>query len=239
MPSNGGNDEWHFEFKPYAWLAAMNGTLRVGNQTAEVNASAGDLLGMLDFAAAVQVEAIKGRWRIIFDQNYMNLGTTGTGPLGISNIEVEPTLNIFEFGASYTFASVPNEDSTATDPLPPVFTAEVLGGGRYVRMKLELEPANLAPVEGSRNLIGPFGGARLKGMPHEKVSIIGEFTLGGSGAGSNFAWSAEGLVDWRINQQFSLFGGYRALGFNGNQASNTVGFDGHLRGLILGASIYR
>jgi len=47
-----------------------------------------------------------------------------------SLVRSQPTLNIFEFGGSYTFASIANDKGTATEPLPPVFSAEVLGGGR-------------------------------------------------------------------------------------------------------------
>ncbi len=234
-----GDDGWQFEIRPYAWLAGIYGTVRVNNQTAQVGADASAVLGMLDFVAQAQVEAIKGNWRIMFDENYANLGTTGTGPLGNVTVQVEPTMNIFEFGASYTAVSVKNKNATSTEPLPPVFTAEILGGGRFFRMKLELQANNLAPVEGSRNLIGPFVGNRFKVSPSKAVTLIGKYTVGGSGAGSNFAWSADGLVDLRLKKGFSIGGGYRALGINGDKPSNAVGFDGVMRGLILTMTLYR
>ena len=233
------DDEWHFEIRPYLWLAGVDGRLRVRNTTADVGKSSSNVLGMLDFAAAGQLEAIKGRWRIMFDENYVNLGTEGTGPLGFVTVDVQPTMNIFEFGASYMFAKVANKNSTASEPLPPVFTAEVLGGGRFFHLGLVLQANNNPPVEGSRNLIGPFIGNRFKVSPHKAVTLIGKYTVGGSGAGSQFAWSAEGLVDLRLKQGFSLGGGYRVLDMNADQASNAVGFDGQLRGLIMTMTFYR
>jgi hypothetical protein len=194
---------------------------------------------MLDFAAAAQVEAIKGPWRVMFDENYVNLGTTGTGPLGNVSVKVEPTMNIFEFGASYTAATLPNKKATATDPMPPIFTAEILGGGRYFHLGVQLEPSNIGAVEGSRNLVGPFIGNRFKFTPHKTVTLIGKYTVGGSGAGSLFAWSAEGLADLRIKRGLSLSGGYRVLGMNADEPSNAVGFNGQLRGLFFAATIYR
>jgi hypothetical protein len=77
-----GLEGWQFEIRPYIWLAGIDGTLRVRNTSAKVGKDSKDVLGMLDFAAAAQVEAIKGPWRVMFDENYVNLGTTGTGPLG-------------------------------------------------------------------------------------------------------------------------------------------------------------
>jgi hypothetical protein len=237
--TSSGAEGWQLEIRPYLWLAGIDGTLRVGNTTAEAGKGSSDVLGMLDFAAAAQVEAIRGRWRIMFDENYVNLGTTATGPLGNVTIKIEPTMNIFEFGGSYTAVALPNKEATDTDPLPPVFTAEILGGVRWFHLGVGLEPSNTAPVEGSRNLIGPFIGNRFKVSPNKTVTLIGKYTVGGSGAGSNFAWSAEGLVDLRLKKRFSIAGGYRVLGMDADEPSNRVGFDGQLRGLIVTMTFYR
>ena len=237
-PQTSDDDSWHFEIRPYLWAAGIYGQLRVRNTTADTGQSSSDVLGMLDFAAAVQVEAKKNRWSIMVDENYVNLGTTASGPLGLSSIEVEPTLNLLEFGVSYEFAQVANKDATASDPLPPVFSAEVLGGVRYVHFGLELQPQNLSTVEGSRNLFGAFIGNRVKASPHKAVTLIGKYTVGFSGVGSQFAWSADVLADVRLHRKFSIGGGYRWLGLNADDASNTVGFDGHLRGIIFTATLY-
>jgi hypothetical protein len=148
-------------------------------------------------------------------------------------------MNIFEFGASYTAVALPNKKATATDPLPPIFTAEILGGGRYFHLGVKLEPNNVGSVEGSRNLVGPFIGNRFKVSPNRALTLIGKYTVGGSGAGSQFAWSAEGLVDFRVKRRLSLSGGYRVLGMNADEPDNTVGFNGQLRGMIFAATIYR
>jgi hypothetical protein len=236
---SGGSEGWQLEIRPYIWLAGIDGTVRVRNTTAQVGKDSSDVLGMLDFAAAAQIEAIRGPWRLMFDENYVNLGTTGTGPLGNVTIDVEPTMNIFEFGASYTAVSVPNKKATATNPLPPIFSAEILGGGRLFHLGVELTPSIGSAVEGSRNLIGPFVGNRFKVSPNKVVTLIGKYTVGGSGAGSNFAWSAEGLIDLRLKKTLSLSAGYRVLGMDADRPSNTVGFDGELRGLIFAATLYR
>lgn len=231
-------ENWQFEIRPYIWLAGLYGTLRVNNTTAEVGQDSASVIGMLDFAAAAQVEAIKGNWRIMLDQNYANLGTTGTGPLGLVTLDVQPTINIFEFAASYTVAKIANKNATVSEPLPPVFTAEVLGGGRFFHLGLGLQANNNPPQEGSRNLVGPFVGNRFKVSPHKAVTVIGKYTVGGSGAGSNFAWSADALMDLRLKKGFSLGGGYRWLGMNADNPNNRIGFDGTMRGLILTMTLY-
>ena len=237
-PQTGDDDSWHFEIRPYVWAAGIYGRLRVRNRTVDTGQSSTEVLGMLDFAAAVQVEAKRNRWSIMIDENYVNLGTTASGPLGLSSVDVEPTMNILEFGASYEFAQVPNKEATSSDPLPPVFSAEVLGGARYVHFNLQLKPQNLPADEGSRSLFGVFIGNRVKARPHKAVTLIGKYTVGFSGDGSRFAWSADLLGDLRLHKKFSIGGGYRWLGLNANDPSNTVGFDGQLRGIMFTATIY-
>lgn len=231
------SDSWHFEAAPYLWAAALEGDLRVRNTTTHVESSFSDVFKQLDFAFATTFEASKGRWRLMLDENYVNLGTTGTGPLGRNTIAIEPTLNFFEFGASYAPVIVPNKDATDNNPLPPTLSVEILGGGRYTHLGLGLEPQNGNKVEGSRNLVDLFIGNRLKVRPHPAVTLSGKYTVGGGG--SEFAWTAEGLVDLRFRKNLSAWGGYRILGMNADQASNAVGFDGQMRGLIFGMTIYK
>lgn len=210
--------------------------LRVRNTTAHVQSSFSDVFKQLDFAFATQFEAIKGKWRLMLDENYVNLGTNGTGPLG-NPIEVEPTMNIFEFGASYEAVAVPNKRSTETEPLPPTFSAEILGGGRYVHFGLGLEPANRPQVEASRNLVDAFIGNRFKVRPHPAVTLIGKYTVGGGG--SNFTATVTGLVDFRFRKNMSAWGGYQLLDTNADQSTNVVGFNGQMRGLIFGMTMYK
>src|SRR5262249_24963684 len=119
------SDSWKLEIAPYLWAAALNGDLRVRNTTAKVDSSFSDLFKQLDFAFAVGDEAAKRRWRLILDENYMNLGTTGRGPL-TQNVVIQPTLNFFEGSVSYAPLIRQNENSTSANPLPPVLSAELL-----------------------------------------------------------------------------------------------------------------
>ena len=230
------SDEWHFEVAPYLWAAALKGDLRVRNSTAQVDASFSDLFKQLDFAFATRFEAGRRRWRVILDENYMNLGTTGTGLTG-QTVDVQPTLNIFEAGASYAVVVVPNEDSTANDPLPPVFELEGLGGLRHTHFGLGLQRGTNPAEEGSRNLVDFFGGGRLKGRPHPDFTIIVRSTVGGGG--SNLAWTFSGIGDYRFRKNMSFWGGYQILDMDSDDPANTIGFNGKLHGLIFGLSIYK
>jgi hypothetical protein len=229
-------ENWHIEVAPYLWAAALKGDLRVRNTVANVDASFSDLFKQLDFAFATRVEFSKGKWRIIIDENYMNLGTTGVGPLG-EVTDIQPTLNFFEFGGSYAPIVLANENSTANEPLPPVFSLEILGGARYTHFGLGLQRGTNPPVEGSRNLVDVFGGSRIKGRPHPQFAIIGKATIGGGG--SDFAWTISGVGEYQFRKNMSFWGGYQLLDMDSDKPSNTIGFNGQLRGLIFGMTIYK
>jgi hypothetical protein len=229
-------EKWSFEVSPYIWAAALKGDLRVRNTTAHVDASFSDIFHNLDFSFATAAEAIKGKWRVLIDENFINLGTTGTGPLG-ETTDIQPTLNFFEVGGSYAPVILRNKNSTASEPLPPIFSLEVIGGLRYTHFGLGLQRAGNPGVEGSRNLVDFFGGNRFKIRPHPKVTLIEKYTLGGGG--SSFAWTFTSLVDYRFRRCLSAWGGYQVLSMNSDDTSNVVGFDGQLRGLILGVTIHK
>ena len=229
-------EKWSFEVSPYIWAAALKGDLRVRNTTAHVDASFSDIFHNLDFSIATAAEAIKGKWRFLIDENYINLGMTGTGPLG-ETTDVQPTLNFFEVGASYAPVIIRNKNSTANEPLPPVFSLEVLGGLRYTHFGLGLQRGTNPAIEGSRNLVDFFGGNRFKIRPHPKVTLIEKYTLGGGG--SNFAWTFTSTVDYRFRKCLSAWGGYQVLSMDADDPSNVIGFDGQLRGLIFGVTIHK
>ena len=129
---------------------------------------------------------------MLIDENYINLGTTGTGPLG-EPTDIQPTENFFEAGASYAPVVIQNKNSIANETLPPIFSLEVIGGLRYTHFGLGLQRAGNPGVEGSRNRVDFFGGNRFKIRPRPKVTLIEKYTLGGGG--SHFAWTFSSLID--------------------------------------------
>jgi len=235
--ASGDTNVWHFEIEPYIWTASMDGTLRVRNTTAQVEAKFADMIKNLDFAFAGRFEATKGPLTVILDEDYINLGMNGTGPLGLVSVDVQPTVNIFEGGVAFMAADIPNKESSSASPLPPVFSAEILGGLRSFRMNLALTPSIGTGGEGSRHILDGFIGNRFKFRPRPAVTLIGKYTVGGGG--SNFSYSAAGLVNLRFKKNLSATVGYQVLGINGDQLTNTVGFNGQLRGLYLGLTFHR
>jgi len=229
-----GDSDVHYEITPYGWLSGIQGNLRVRNTPVRIDSNGFEVIKSVDFAFGIRGEVSKGRLGGFIDEDYANLGTSGhfNGPLA-TPYDVQPTINIFEVGPSYTLYFIPNSDNS----LPDKFSVEALGGLRWFHLGLGLKAGNNVDLEGSRNIVDFFGGARLKVRPDPKVTLSTRVTLGGGGSSS--AWTVNGLIDWRFRPNVSVMGGYQVLDMNADDLNNTVGFDGRLKGLIFGLTFYR
>ena len=230
------SDKWHVDISPYLWLAGISGDIRVGTNTVNIDkVSGGGLTSQLDFAFATRFEIRKGKLGVLLDENYLNLTATGTGPLGVGKTDVQPTYNMFEAGVAYELYSSPNHNSSGSDPLPPVFSLDVLGGIRYTHLGVALTRP-LFSAEGSRNIVDGFAGNRIQVRPVPRFTLSGQYTVGAGG--SHFSWTASGTADYRIWKPFSVWGGYQAYGINNEKNGKVVAFDGTIRGLLAGVTIH-
>lgn len=74
------SSEWEFRASPYGWLTGLDGTVGVGGLTGEIDQSFSDILPSLKMAAALQFEARNGRWGIIADGFYADMGASSNPP---------------------------------------------------------------------------------------------------------------------------------------------------------------
>lgn len=67
-------DGWSFQLTPYAFLAGLDGSVAVRGNSADVEASFGDLFDRLDFGAMLNIEVRRERWGLWMDAFYVDLG---------------------------------------------------------------------------------------------------------------------------------------------------------------------
>src|SRR5688572_8530017 len=72
-PQSTSDDEWHFVFSPYFWMAGLHGTTGGPNRTIQVDESFSDIFDSLKFAFMGVFEAHKGRWAIQTDVEYVSI----------------------------------------------------------------------------------------------------------------------------------------------------------------------
>ena len=70
------SDRWHFQLTPYFWAAGIKGDVGIAGTLSPVDASFGDIAENLDFAFAAHAEAARGKWKLLADLLYINLGSS-------------------------------------------------------------------------------------------------------------------------------------------------------------------
>ena len=137
--SAAGSEEWTYTLTPYLWMVGLDGDMTVQGVKTEVNSSFGDILSNLDFAIQAHGEAWKGDWGLFLDGTYVNLGIEGqSGPV---TMNVDSRFYQFEFGGLYRVATWQVGDASDRE-----VGLELLAGGRYTALKVELSPKGAPPL---------------------------------------------------------------------------------------------
>ncbi len=252
------SNTWKFEVTPYFWAPGIDADTTVSGQTAATDLSFVDLVDAADtlFGFMARVEAWKGKWGLIFDGMYIDVtieedAQLETPPVNVG-IEVEIAQSMLDFAVSYRVAEVSlgeNQD-TQTGKTTPVLRIEPIAGLRYNYLKQEIGLDVNVPGVGSRGTtlggseewFDPFVGGRILLIVNEKLTFGLRGDVGGFGIGeaSDLAWNLILGVGYQPWKRVSLKLGYRVydLDYETGSGRDTFGFDGQMRGPMLGATIY-
>lgn len=126
-PSNSSTD-WQFRIEPYGWLTGLDGRTGVGPLVTDIDQPFSDILDNIDMAAALQFEARNGRWGVIADGFYADLGGSGSpsGPL-YDSVEIDMKQFIGELSIAYRVYESPKG------------FVDVYGGIRYNNLSMDFE----------------------------------------------------------------------------------------------------
>lgn len=151
-------DRWTFSLQPYVWLPGVEGKFRYalppgGGGGANVEIDGENVLKALNFAALVQGEARKGRWLVATDLMYLDLGSEnsavrsvdfnpGSGPINIATSQLNVGTRSALDAVVWTLVG---GYSVVQDP---AFTLDLIGGFRYLGVKVRTDVRLSAAVTG-------------------------------------------------------------------------------------------
>jgi hypothetical protein len=224
----------------------MDGSITVRGLEADVDASFNDLLDEMNFGFMVAYEARKGHWGLWGNTIYSNLGNSDVdGPAGL--LEIDPSVTAFwqELGGFYRLGTWDLADSS--DKKMPSLTVDTFLGARYTYLDTKIDFKFEGPfrsssknVDEDKSWVEPLVGVRTIWDFYERWTLTLAGDIGGVAFGSDFAWSASGLIGY----QFSLFGednarvfaGYRTLSqdYTDGSGNDKFEWDVTLHGPILG-----
>jgi len=238
---------WEVTVAPYLWAISMDGSVTVRGLEADIDASFNDLLDEMNFGFMLAYEARKGHWGLWGNTIYSNLGNSDVeGPAGLNKIDPSVTAFWQELGGFYRLGTWDLADSPGKKT--PSVTVDTFLGARYTYLDTKIDFEGVFSgfvnnIDEDKSWLEPLLGIRTIWDLNERWVLTMAGDIGGVAFGSDFAWSASGLIGY----QFSLFGednarvfaGYRALYQDYTDGSGTDKFewDVTLHGPILGLRI--
>lgn len=243
--SDSTSDEWSFTVAPYLWAVGMDGDVGVAGVKTSVNDSFIDIMQDSDSVLAFMGDfsASKGPWTFFVSPVWTKLGSDDEsfGPL---KADVTQTLTIIGFGTKYRLAEWSLADVPGGSPAwaNQMFTFDLLAGGRYTHLKIELDFKRIGTTDKSKDWVDPFVGAVTEIGLTDKLSFRVRGDVGGFGVGSDITLNGVGLLGYKV-RPFGLDGtlaaGYRALyqDYTDGSGRNKFTWKMTLHGPVLGLAM--
>jgi hypothetical protein len=239
LPALGKSEtDWRYTLGLYAFLPiSTTGTSTVGGQTVPIDLDLGDVLDLLDFAAAGRFEAWKGDFGLILDANYVSISADGPlpGPLG-STFSVNVRQKWLGLLAAYRVADGTYGANNQR------YTFDIQGGARYnsLRQVVDVQtpgPLNPPTVGGDESWFEPVIGARGMWRLNDKWTTIASIDLGGFGAGGNDLQIGANIgFDYQPWDNTSVIFGYRyfSMDYSTTLSSGVFAYDTTQHGPYIG-----
>jgi hypothetical protein len=208
-------DGWQVSFVPlYFWATALNGQLSAGPASVPIALDFSDAADHLGGAFSFHFEAVRGRWGVLMDLNFIQLASSADFAVGpVQDVQGDFELDniMFEAGALYLV----NEARRLA----------VIGGLRtYTLAPTIAFTGSLAgiatPVDTSQTSPNAFGGVVFRPAITDKWTFISRADIGGGDA--DFTWSALAGVEYRFRPWGGLEFGYKALGIDVESGNNDL-----------------
>ena len=216
--------EWKHELAPYIWGSAMEGTVGVGDITADAEMSFSDIVDNLEFGFMGTYRASRDRYSITVDALYMGLGATEKGPGGVLKADID----VDQIGLETDFGYALNERFT------------LFGGLRYVSLDADVRVTGplgneLSGSEG-QDWVDPLVGAIYSWPLADEWTLNLRGDIGGFGVGSDFAWQGMATLRWQFSPRTSLGVAYRYLDidYEDGKGSNYFKYDVATSGPAMG-----
>jgi opacity protein-like surface antigen len=204
MPLPATAQDWEYSVSPYLWAPSIKTTVDNPLGESKTDTSFSGLFDALNAGAMLAAEARKGKWGIIGDLLYLNLESFGDTPFDTGFDGTRTTVKGGQITGYVAYRL--HEDERVT--------FDLLGGARYWSLDTDVRfNAGLLPEEnvgGTESWFDPVVGAQAQFKINEKwdATVRADYgSFGGGGAKQD--WQAIGIVGYRLNDKWSLEGGYR------------------------------
>ena len=217
--------EWENNVFLYGLVASIDGDARVGPIEQPVDVSFGDILDNLQMAFMGGYRGSNDRFSVVADVIFLALGNSkDTGLVRRADLDQL----IIDVTAGYRFSS----NFEAFAGLRATDLSAKIGLGDPLRREFEPSKTFYDPIFGAR-VMAPLDEGR-------KWWLQGRGDIGGFGASMDFTWQAMAHVGFKPTEWISIWGGYRALGqdFDDAGAQERFGMDVTYHGPVFGVGFH-
>jgi opacity protein-like surface antigen len=230
-PEGASPQELHGSATLYGWLPGLDAeTSTSGAISPSTSVSGGNVLKALNFAFMAAGEVHYGRFGVLQDLVYADLGTRGnlSGPLA-SSVDLDTNILISTTAIAYRAFEQQG------------WSLEPFAGARYVDLEQDVRITGGGPLGLERaasvdlNWWDPVIGLRGRAPITQSLSATGFVDIGGFGAGSQFSWEVYAGLDYAFTDYVSAVAGFRYLSINYEADRADVKLDTY--GPVLGATL--
>ena len=239
--ANTTGDPWQVSASIYGYLPTLSGTTRFpsGGGTS-VSVDAKTIIDNLKMTFMGTLDVHNGRWGVINDVLYLNLGNSKSGTLLSESIPVELSATL-GYDLKGTIWTVAGQYRIATNN--PAYTMDLLAGARYFGMKSTLNFA-IGGTAGSHPLAGRSGSVEVSERFWDGiVGVKGRYAFGANrqwyvpyyldvGTGqSDLTWQAATGVGYVYSWgELNALWRYLDYNFESGKAIETMTFNGPMVG---------
>jgi opacity protein-like surface antigen len=206
-PAFAQSSDWAYTASVSGWFTGLESSVETSFGTVETELDFADVLDSLDLAFFGSFEARNGRWALVTDLIFADLGTDVSAPFGdaFRRADVDTQNTLFSAYAAYAVVERPG------------LRVEVGPGFRYNEASIDVRlVGNVAPtrtVSFSDSWVDPLLGARMRFDLSENWFGSAFADIGGFGMedASDTTWQAYAGLGYRFNETWAVQAGYRQL----------------------------
>lgn len=220
---------------PYLWLAGLNMAITTPLARApqvDVSKGAGEIIGGLNNAPFMGAAELRyGPFGVLADALHIPIGVPVTTPRNI----------LFSGGSSGLVTSIVTTDFLYRVLDQPVQTIDAGLGFRWWGQSVDtILNGRLLPttsVSGMGSWADPLIAARYHRDFGNGFGLTAYGDVGGFGIAAHVDWQITGTLDYTLKPWLDLHLGYRSLNVNYQASGSPLGFNVHMKGPLLGATL--
>lgn len=205
-PACASAQEWRFTVTPYLWAQSLEATAAPlpALPAVRTEMSFSDLVDELQFAFASAFEARRGKWGVLADVSFADLGSSQSVTVRDQRFIALGLANETFVGTAVVMRRVHDRPGAAVD----LFAGARVSHQAY---DLRLNRLNGAVVEAgsSETWVDPVVGARADFALSPRWSATAYADVGGFGTASDLTYQFYGALNYRLSDHYTLSGGYR------------------------------